>query len=62
MDTERVSTIQDKEIAVTKAFEILRSAKLYPALRKMWHGESRYYIELGGYDDRPITDEGMTTG
>lgn len=62
MDTERIYTIQDKETAVTQAFEILKSAKLHPTLRRMWHAESKYYIELGGYNDKPTNDEGMTTG
>lgn len=53
MDTEGIPTIQDKENAVAQAFEILESAKLYPALRRMYHSNAKYYIELGGYNERP---------
>ena len=50
MDAERIPTVQDKENALTKAFEILDEEKLYPVLRRMWHSDSKYYIELGGYE------------
>lgn len=52
MDTERVPTIQDKEKAITKAFEILRSEQIRPVLRRMYHSDAKYYIELGGYNER----------
>ena len=58
MDTEGILPITDKEKAVMKAFDVLKNGGLYPVLRRMYRYDERYYIELGGYNDRPDRAEG----